>query len=576
MPTFKKFVILTAIALSLGGTIANADTSPIQNWQIDSFHVDMVVDEHGKIDITENILANFANEEHRGMSRNIPYKNGDSKIKIDFQSATDENENSWQIEKYDSSGDLVIEMRNWENLPDNEKHTFKIKYTVDKIIKRFDTHDELYWNLNGTQWPLKINNISATIHLPNEFTTDQIDTICFTGKYGQTNKDCEIKQIDPKTIEVKATKELNEFENLTFAVKLPLGALPEAPLTIMDYIFNTIFLIGSMHAAIVFIIMLIIWYKHGRDEKVARTTVMPHYTPPKGMLPSEVGTLIDETINTRDITATIIDFAIRGYIKVTEIEGVKILFLQGETDYELELIKPYEHTKEYEKIILDNIFEINETGTKTKISSLKNEFYKYLPEIKNSIMNQLIKDGYFPHNPETIKKIYKITGIVIFFISIQAFVPFSILLGTLFTANLIISGLIIIGFSFIMPRKTKKGTETYYELKGLYEYINTAEKDRMKFQEEQNILFEKLLPYAMAFGLISKWTKAFEGIVQTPNWYETNNTSTIALSSFGHSIGNFGTNLSNNISSSPNSSEGSGFSGGSSGGGGGGGGGGGL
>ena len=66
-----------------------------------------------------------------------------------------------------------------------------------------------------------------------------------------------------------------------------------------------------------------------------------------------------------------------------------------------------------------------------------------------------------------------------------------------------------------MPVKTKQGVEMYYKILGLEEFIKTAEKDRIKWQEKENI-FEKLLPYAIAFKLADKWTTTFKDIYKTP------------------------------------------------------------
>ncbi len=149
----------------------------------------------------------------------------------------------------------------------------------------------------------------------------------------------------------------------------------------------------------------------------------------------------------------------------------------------------------------------------------------------------------------------------------------------LLAINIIISGAIIGGIGQIMPRKTEKGAETYYQLKGLYEYINTAEKDRINFQEENNIFFEKLLPYAMAFGLTSKWTKAFSGLIKNPpTWYVPIHAwdSNFSLIGLNRGLEGFSSNFTNSITKAPSNSAaggGSGFSGGFSGGGFGGGGG---
>jgi len=84
-------------------------------------------------------------------------------------------------------------------------------------------------------------------------------------------------------------------------------------------------------------------------------------------------------------------------------------------------------------------------------------------------------------------------------------------------------GLIVLAFSPIMPRKTKKGVRALVDVLGLSEYIRRAEVDRLEYHdapEKSPELFGKLLPYAIALNLTSIWTKQFEGLLdEPPDWY---------------------------------------------------------
>jgi uncharacterized membrane protein len=96
-----------------------------------------------------------------------------------------------------------------------------------------------------------------------------------------------------------------------------------------------------------------------------------------------------------------------------------------------------------------------------------------------------------------------------------------------------------------------------------------------KTSEAKVKLFEKLLPYAMLFGLEKDWAKQFESIyVSAPDWYQGGNWSAFNTGYLVGSLSDFNDFASTNFAS-PSSSSGSGFSGGGAGGGGGGGGGGG-
>lgn len=568
-------------------------------WKITNFTSDITINPDGSLNITETIVADFTNEAHRGIARFIPFdyelENGNNYVvDLNFISATDEKGNSWNINNYKENGNLVIEMRNFTDTPDNDIHTFAINYTAKDVMQTFDetraqeentfTHDELYWNVNGQEWVVPVENIKTTIHLPKSIQKEDIKVDCFTGKYSSAEKNCVYKILDNKTVEVKTSTSLQAYEGLTFVLGLPLGTVPPQKVAGKQNILSTIWPIFIFPA--VLIGMIFLWHKKGRDDKTFKDTVMPHYTPPQGLLPTETGTLLDEKMDPRDLTATIIDFAIKGFIKINETETKGILGFGKTTEYELELIKPYETKHEYEKLILENIFTLNEAGQKKKISDLKEKFYKTIPKVEKSIMENLVKEGYFPASPSKIRKTYISIGMAIIFISIffgnTIIVAVKPETGILFTVNMILSGLAITFIGRKMPKKTAKGSETYYQLKGLYEYINTAEKDRMKFQEENNILFEKLLPYAMAFGLIKKWSNAFEGILKTPpTWYVPYHgwrNNAFAMSDFGSKLDKIGSTMTQNMAARPGGkggswSGGSGFSGGFSGGGFGGGGG---
>ncbi|MBD3361037.1 DUF2207 domain-containing protein [Candidatus Peregrinibacteria bacterium] len=589
----KKFFTAAALTVAVSFILsltASAqdyfnDYEYTENWKIQKFHSEIIIQKNGTVDITERIVADFSNEAHRGIARVIPYKYQISgqwhpktyNARLDFKSAVDENGNPWKLNVYKDYGYLNIEMTNHEDEYRNDINNYIINYTADNVISFFENHEEFYWNVNGTEWVVPIDKVSARVHLPDKFDKSEIKLDCFTGTYGSTEKECSYKIEDSKTVSFESLRPFKPYENLTIVIGLPKGSIPPpSPAKKAWWFIRDNW--GIIPAPITLIVMLYLWYTRGRDEKIARDTIMPHYKPPKDLKPTETGTIIDEKIHPRDITATIIDFAIKGYIKINEIEKKKLF---GKSyDYELVLKKPYKTSKEFEKITLEGIFPSNTKGEKIKISKLKNKFYKNISNIKKKVMKQLIQDNFFPHNPSTIRKIYIGAGITLIFISFQI-IAFSVALFL----GLLLSGITISIVGNFLPRKTKKGTETYYKLRGLYEYIETAEKDRMKFQEEQNILFEKLLPYAISFGLVKKWANAFKGIItRPPTWYHPAHPYTVTrpfrMTAFANSLNSFSNKTTSSLVSRPGGRGGggawtgvSGFSGGFSGGGFGGGGG---
>ena len=584
MKIFKKLLLFWAI-LSFGQT-AFAET---QNWEIPTFNADITINQDGKINVTETIVADFTNEAHRGVARMVPYEYVDGNnnvvytVGLNFISGTDENGNSYDIEEYKENGYLNIEMRVLDNLPTNETKTFVVKYDATNVIGFFDEeaakeentfpHDEFFWNVNGTEWVVPVKEVTATVHLPKSFNESDLAFRCLTGEYGMEGEDCEYKVVDGQTIEFRTTRALNTYENLSILIGMPVGTFPpppppEPPSPMEITVLFVIAFGGLILPIVTLIVMLILWYKFGRDDQSVPDTIMPMYEVPDKLTPTEAGVIMDENMDPRDITATIIDFAVRGYIKVNEIEEDGVLWGKN-YDYELELVKPYDNVKEFEKKILHGIFDDNKAGEKKKISDLKNTFYVNLDGIQKTTMSEVVTNGYFPQDPHKVRVKYGAVG------GFSIFAGFFLggLINPSLWVGLVLSGIIIIFIGRKMPHRTTKGTETYYKLKGLHEYINTAEVDRMKFQEKNNILFEKLLPYAMAFGLIEKWSKAFEGLMKNPpNWYNPKRPwgdNGFTMIYFADRLSHISRDLSSNMASRPGSkgsggswSGGSGFSGG--------------
>src|SRR6185503_1678394 len=105
-----------------------------------------------------------------------------------------------------------------------------------------------------------------------------------------------------------------------------------------------------------------------------------------------------ERVDLRDVTATIIDLAVRGHLKI-EPEKTKALGLTLKTDYLLTSLKDWktEDLKPHELIIVEEIFKVPKTSTHA--SDLEAVFYEKLPSVRNAIYKSLKMGGYFYGNP---------------------------------------------------------------------------------------------------------------------------------------------------------------------------------
>jgi hypothetical protein len=147
------------------------------------------------------------------------------------------------------------------------------------------------------------------------------------------------------------------------------------------------------------IVMLVLWWYKGRDINPGMS-VAPMYEPPPGISPAEAGTLLDDRIHPRDITSTIIDLAVRGFLKIEETDEKGLLF--HNKDYIFHLLQKRQDwtgLAPHEQVMLENIFA--EDVPDTRLSSLKNRFYTAVPVIRTDIMSALKQKGIYTLDPES-------------------------------------------------------------------------------------------------------------------------------------------------------------------------------
>ena len=122
----------------------------------------------------------------------------------------------------------------------------------------------------------------------------------------------------------------------------------------------------------------------------------------------------------------------------------------------------------------------------------------------------------------------------------------------------VLSAIVIIVTSRVMPRKTRKGRIAWEQINGLEEYIRRAEVDDIQAQDRRGI-FERLLPYAIIFGLSKRWAKAFADLyAQPPTWYQPADPLNYSTLRFVNDIDHSVSSMNRSLPAMPRSTGGSG------------------
>jgi uncharacterized membrane protein len=316
---------------------------------------------------------------------------------------------------------------------------------------------------------------------------------------------------------------------------------------------------------VVFFLMGSAWRRWGRDP--AAQPVAVQYDPPAKLSPAECGTLLDHRLDPRDVTATLVDLAVRGYLRIEEVEKHVLVFTTR--DYAFEMVKPQEtwHTelKPHEQQMLTGLFK-GGSRPRVELSQLKNEFYVNLRYIRDFVYEALVQRGFYARRPDEAARWWIVLGVGLLISSIHGAFFVGQFLGvpiaTWITAQ-VLSGLIVLGFGWFMPARTESGARTAEAIRGFQEFLSRVEADRMERIVRTPEMFEKFLPFAMAFGVEERWARAFAGIVTTPpTWYVGTPGQTFHPAGFTNSLSQFSSQAMSSMASSPRGSGGSGFGGG--------------
>ena len=535
-----------------------------RSWRIADFEDTITIQHDGSAAIHERITLVFVGEWH-GIHRTIPVeypgpRTTNYTLFLDVKSVTE----GGQRLKYESKAtgnyrDLKIYI---PGAVDTTR-TIEIAYTVRNGTRFFPDHDEFYWNVTGNDWPVPIDHATATVHFPAN-AAGSLRAQAFTGVYGSAERDA-TADVRGSDVFFETRNPLSMRGGLTIDIFIPKDILEEP-----GSFTRAMWFIGSnpivFLSFVTFGVMYVLWYYKGRDPDPGRS-IAPQYEPPPGLTPAEAGTIIDDTIHPRDITSTLVDLAVRGYVKIEE-KPETILGIFHHKDYVFHLLKPESQWQElapHERLMLENIFD---GSSETRLSSLKNRFYTAIPLIRQDIKSALRNKGMYLLDPDSANG-YSI-GAALMIVAPFLIAQFTGYKNVFSSVGLvvicgIISAIIWWLFAGQMTAKTLQGGRTRIAVLGFQEFMNRVDADRLKRMPPDT--FEKYLPYAMALGVEHHWAQAFAGIIKDPpNWYVSPH-GYVGFNPilFSNSMHSMATDMHQVFVSAPrSSSSGSGWSGGGS------------
>lgn len=585
--SISRCLLVLGISISLGMmffSIAKAQSIEL----IEQLHVHIEVAVDGTLRIEETIAYDFGDLQRHGIFREIHdthtqpatawYK--DRFIILRPVSVT----RNGVPEPYENEARRGLYLRIGDaDKTITGKHEYIITYVVEGALSQFSDTTELYWNVTGNQWKVPIKRTEVVLQVENAAVLGA-QSACYAGQPGDSQSCQNI--IFPTAEEQNVVtfvhdQVLNPGEELTVAQELRLTQ----PIEIIEEQNLIYFVLG---VTLIWFYGLGIYLYRWKTRYRNRQAIIAQYEPYQQFQPLFTGVLFDNRLDARDITAGIVSLAEQGFISITQ-KSAKVLYVFQTHDYEIELLKTFSEAKSlYAEDLLGLLFtepsdSLIPVGTKVLLSTIKKsqtkliKNAKVITQLQATVKSRLITQDFLETDWLQRTKIILLGFIVL---GVVSMVVVGGDLMTLFNSPVAILLLLFIPLSlgivmlFAADRRTTKGYEAMYHLKGFQDFLSVTEKERYTFHNAPSKSpeqFMQFLPYAIAFGVEKQWSEVFSDIsMSAPGWYHSEVAgSHFSAAVFTSELSAFSTALTSSTSPASGSA-GSGFSGGGSGGGGGG------
>lgn len=433
--------------------------------------------------------------------------------------------------------------------------TYRVGFTVRGWLNPANAQhsgDELYWDVIGGGWEVPLSDLRVTVTGP----ADVQDVACFAGPQGATTP-CGAAEADGSSATF-AQDVLPVGDRLTTVTGWPGGTFtgaepllrekldpfaPVRPLSVGGGVAAGVLGLGAFLAvrrvrrtgrdAAYLGLTPGLRPAAGQDAATGhrdhRDAVTVRFTPPEGTRPGEVGTLVDEKADPGDVTATIIDLAVRGWLRIEEVapdadgrppEDWTLVRLRAGTDGLL----PFEAT------LLDELFEGRDA---VRLSQLRTTFASAMAKVQDGLYAHVTQAGWFRANPKAVRTAWGLTGALLLVLGVVgAIVAVAVVAAAdaaprglaLVPVAVALVGVLVLALSGAAPARTADGTAVLAQTLGFRRYLATAEAEQLRFEEGED-LFSRYLPYAIVFGLADRWARVFADLaaqgraVAEPAWY---------------------------------------------------------
>lgn len=264
-------------------------------------------------------------------------------------------------------------------------------------------------------------------------------------------------------------------------------------------------------AALGALALFLLHRKVGRDASGAAAPTMLGGFHPVGQGQSEfrvdadvrpglVGTLVDERVDPVDVTASILDLAVRGHLLIEELPrtpGFK------PTQWQISGRTGGDELRPFERTLLDAVAPGG--GEPRLLSQIATPVTSSVAAVQSELYDDVVEHGWFSRRPDDTRSTWARLGLGVLIAAVLvaglliAFTQFGLLAPVLVA---LAAGLLFLGQA--MPARTADGASVLAGLDVLRGQLLTQPTDEMPRGREYAELSE-VLPYAVVLGGVDRW-----------------------------------------------------------------------
>lgn len=424
-------------------------------------------------------------------------------------------------------GDAVVEGKGTATASDDEltialqAGTSTVKYSVVGAVAKIGDTLELSWQ-PASGWDTALDSVKVSVITPDAPRSVN----CLAGEPG-TSKPCTSADLGDGR-GVRATEiGLAAGERVDVVVGLEEGAAPAnarvEESSGLAAAFALTPLTGAGLGGLVVLLLcggLLLWYLRGRDARALAGEVGPvnvlvtdgagrvAFASPDGVLPGQVGTVVDEHVDVVDVTATIVDLAVRNYVWIEEVDGHDWRFVRrNPADPSL---SGYERAV-YEALLPDGLDAVS-------LSELRGRRID-LSRVRDALYADVVAKNWFARRPDAERSLWWWAGVGVGVLGAALTVVLALVGGAaLFGLVVVVAGVALAVGARTMPARTKRGSVLLEHVRGLRGYLHTATPQDIP-ESDREMVFSRSLPYAVVLGETERWLATFAGTRPGLYWF---------------------------------------------------------